>query len=263
MFLSKRFFILLWAASSVAAFSQPSTFRLFSANAKLVSPAMASTKTVVREGESLANENERNQDRLLSAMEPKSSEEESNSIERFDKNGFLSAAEQRWHAFLAAGGGDDPVGTRGEAYFFAQAILIVFLVLGGIPLVSDYLQLLAGPGLMLAGTVVLALTGLDMSDSLSPWSKPNGGGLVRTGLYGQVRHPMYTGLLATMAGFSVWTGSLNRILLTVLLYLAIEVKSEYEEGELVKAYPDYEEYRKEVTGKFVPMALSPWKKTKE
>lgn len=50
--------------------------------------------------------------------------------------------------FLAAGGGTAPVGTRGEVYVFAQAALVVAIVLGGLPGVSPVLGFLAGPGLV-------------------------------------------------------------------------------------------------------------------
>lgn len=156
--------------------------------------------------------------------------------------------------FLAAGGGDDPVGTRGEGYFFLQATLIVAIVLGGIPILGNYLEIIAGPGLMMVGVVVLIITALDMNESISPWPKPNGQGLVQDGLYGQMRHPMYFGLLSTMMGFSVMTGSFQRLLLTLLLYVAIDFKSNYEEEELAKTYGqvEYEEYKKKVKSKFVP-----------
>ena len=160
--------------------------------------------------------------------------------------------------FLSAGGGDDPVGTRGEGYFFLQATLIVAIVLGGIPILGNYLEIIAGPGLMMAGVVVLIITALNMNESISPWPKPNGQGLVQDGLYGQMRHPMYFGLLSTMMGFSIMTGSIQRLLLTLVLYLAIDFKSNYEEEELAKAYGqvEYEDYKKKVKSKFVPKVWS-------
>lgn len=167
------------------------------------------------------------------------------------------------HRFLAAGGGE--IGDRGEVYFFAQALPIVGITVGGIPVLSDYLRLLAGPGLLLLlGVANVAATALDMGDALTPWPKPNGQGLNTTGLYGQVRHPMYAGLLASLSGFSVWTASVHRLLLVVLLVAALEIKSDYEEAELAKAYPDYSEHKQKVTSKFIPVALLDfWRKFHE
>ena len=156
--------------------------------------------------------------------------------------------------FLAAGGGNDPIGTRGESYFFVQAALIVAIAIGGVPGLSNLLLLLAGPGLLLMGIVILVISVLDMGESISPWPKPNGNGLIQDGLYGVVRHPMYFGLLATMTGFSVATNSMSRLLLTLLLLGAIEIKTDDEEEHLKKVYAgDYEEYQKKVTSKFIPI----------
>jgi protein-S-isoprenylcysteine O-methyltransferase Ste14 len=171
-----------------------------------------------------------------------------------DKKNAAAPVNEFVNRFLAAGGGDDPVGTRGEGYFFLQATLIIAIAFGGIPVIGNYLQLLAGPGLMVVGIIVLVLTALDMNESISPWPKPNGQGLVQDGLYGQMRHPMYFGLLSTMMGFSIMTGSIQRLLLTLLLYVAIDFKSNYEEEELAKTYGqiNYEDYKEKVTTKFVP-----------
>jgi len=155
--------------------------------------------------------------------------------------------------FLAAGGGNgDDIGKRGEVYFFAQALPIVGIALGGIPFVSDALRMATGPGLLMIGLVVMGLTAMDMGDALSPWPKPNGEGLVTNGLYSQVRHPMYAGLLSFLAGFAVWTTSVDRLLLVALLWVILDVKSDYEEGELAKIYTDYPQYKQQVQSKFVP-----------
>jgi protein-S-isoprenylcysteine O-methyltransferase Ste14 len=203
---------------------------------------------------SVSDSNESNSDAASSSLEHSASDTST-------MDTFLAATNQFVDKFLSAGGGDDPIGTRGESYFFLQAFLIVAIAFGGIPVLSHYLSLLAGPGLLLIGVIVLAITAMDMGDSITPWPKPNGNGLVQEGLYGIVRHPMYLGLLATMTGFSIATASMERLLLTLVLYFAIEVKSDYEEEELKKAYPDeYEAYQKKVPNKFVPMSLIDFRK---
>lgn len=154
-------------------------------------------------------------------------------------------------------------GERGEAYFAAQVAAVLCILGGGIPLVGDAIMLLLGPGLLLAGMAVMAISFVDMGPSLSPWPKPTNQGLVTDGLYSKVRHPMYAGLLAACAGFSIVTGSANRLLLTAVLIYVVDVKSSYEEAELTKVYPEYPSYAKTVTGKFFPqeiLDLLPWMK---
>lgn len=90
-----------------------------------------------------------------------------------------------------------------------------------------------GPALLLGGTVVSfkALGDLGI-DSLSPFpSPPRGSALKTEGIYGQMRHPMYTGLLMFMLGLSIATNNADRLLLTGLLWYLLEVKSEKEEGK--------------------------------
>ena len=76
---------------------------------------------------------------------------------------------------------------------------------------------------------------------------------MRGGIYASVRHPMYAGLLCGMTGLSLLTDSVTRLLLTGGLYLVLDAKSDYEEEKLVDAYgSEYEGYRSEVQGKFLP-----------
>jgi protein-S-isoprenylcysteine O-methyltransferase Ste14 len=163
--------------------------------------------------------------------------------------------------------GDGNWGERGEAYFAAQAVVMLCVLLGGVPVVGDAAMLLLGPGLLLAGLAVIALSFRDLGDSLSPWPVPASAeegntGLKTDGLYAYVRHPMYAGLLAACAGLSIVSGSAVRLLLTAVLLYVLEVKSDYEEGELVKAFgSEYERYRASVTNKFFPQEVldkMPW-----
>lgn len=157
-------------------------------------------------------------------------------------------------------------GKRGEVYVATQVFLVLCILFGGLPIFGDFLNLLCGPVLMAIGVGVCALGFIDMGASLSPWPVPTGDDLVTDGIYSKVRHPIYSGLLAIMAGFSVATGSAPRLLLTTALFYALDVKSDYEEKELAKEFSEYEAYKDAVPGKFFPnelVVLLPWTESED
>lgn len=152
-------------------------------------------------------------------------------------------------------------GSRGEAYVIAQVFLVLCILLGGLPFLGGMLQFLFGPVLMAIGAATILLGTLDMGASLSPWPVPTGEDLITTGIFSKVRHPLYAGLIAFTTGLSVSTGSAERLLLTGALLYILDIKSDFEEKELSKRYPDYEKYKMDVTGKFFPselLEIMPW-----
>jgi len=161
-------------------------------------------------------------------------------------------------------------GSRGEIYFVAQAVLVACIVVGGIPVVGDFVTFLLGPVLLLAGIAVAITGATQMGSSLSPWPVPSNEvtstGLITSGLFDKVRHPIYAGLLAACAGLSVTTGDATRLLLTAILLYALDVKTDYEEAELQKIFPDYDNYKQDVPNKFFPhelLDLLPWTSVKD
>ena len=141
---------------------------------------------------------------------------------------------------------NEELGNRGEAYFVAQAALILFILIGGVPVIGEPLQSVLGPSLLLGGLAIAGLALVDLgADSLSPFpAPPQTATLKSSGIYGQMRHPMYTGLLTVMAGLSLWTNSADRLLLTALLWYLVEVKSDKEEEFLMKQFPgEYAKYK--------------------
>ena len=148
------------------------------------------------------------------------------------------------------------LGSRGEIYFAIQAVLFLCILYGNIPVLGDVLTFLFGPVACLAGVAVAALGLKDLGSNLSPFPKvPENTELVQTGIFAEIRHPIYAGLLCFSLGLSIWTGSAMRMLLTGSLWLLLEKKSDYEEASLVETFDGYTEYKKKVTGKFFPARL--------
>jgi protein-S-isoprenylcysteine O-methyltransferase Ste14 len=170
----------------------------------------------------------------------------------FDVSDIASAADRTlqelssYDVSKVVGNMDGEVGKRGELYVLAQGVLIVCIVLGGVPVVGEPIQAVLGPLLLLSGLLVGVLSVVDLgSDSLSPFPKPSSSGSLKTtGVYGQMRHPMYTALMTVMLGLSMISNSADRLLLTGLLYYLLEVKSDKEEAFLAEQYgSDYAAYQ--------------------
>ena len=150
---------------------------------------------------------------------------------------------------------------RGEKYVLAQFSLLFCIAIGTIPLIGDVLTSFLGPSFIVTGLVLVYKSAADLKDNLSPWPvatdpKSGRGSLISDGIYSYVRHPMYSGLLFGMIGLSIFTDSTFRLILTFLLYVVLDAKSDFEEASLEKTYgSEYAEYRENVQSKFFPLDI--------
>jgi len=121
-----------------------------------------------------------------------------------DENG--NPVQQFMYRFLTAGGGGvegaGEIGNRGEIIFFAQALPIIGIIMGGLPIVSDIIRTITGPVLLLVGMIVMTITALDMGESLTPWPRPNGEGLIQTRLKGALAVIDFDGCITADEGTS-------------------------------------------------------------
>jgi protein-S-isoprenylcysteine O-methyltransferase Ste14 len=159
-------------------------------------------------------------------------------------------------------------GERGEGYVIAQFVALALVAIGTVPLLGGIIDFVFGPLFLLAGMAVIVAGVTEIGAALSPWPTTNEftaqQGLKTSGLYSYARHPMYAGLIMMGIGFAMFTGSTTRLLLTGLLWYVLHVKSDFEEAELTKLFgKEYQEYKMQVPGKFVPMQYLqelPWNK---
>lgn len=71
--------------------------------------------------------------------------------------------------------------------------------------------------------------------------------LIRSGPYGLVRHPIYTGILTAILGTAIAAGRINLVIAFFLFFLGFWLKSRFEETFMVQTFGDqYIQYRKEV-----------------
>jgi len=103
------------------------------------------------------------------------------------------------------------------------------------------------------GALILIIKALiDLGKNLTPLPYPReDGSLVKTGIYGIVRHPLYSGLILAALAWTIFQISLSHLAATAILLIFFEIKSSREETWLLQKYPDYSEYRQRVK-KLIP-----------
>jgi len=101
--------------------------------------------------------------------------------------------------------------------------------------------------------MVIGATGLGRGLTATPL--PNAHAQLRTGgLYRFARHPIYSGLILTMASVTVASGSALRLLTLGVLVLLLTVKARWEEARLTQRFEGYADYAAR-TPRFVPIRL--------
>lgn len=109
-----------------------------------------------------------------------------------------------------------------------------------------------GLGLTAMGAIMLGIALLQLNTNLSPFPSPKSTAqLIQSGLYGYVRHPIYTGILFVSFGIGLYIGSSFKIVVFLALYVLFYKKSLYEEQRLTLFFPNYSMYKKK-TGRFIP-----------
>ena len=103
------------------------------------------------------------------------------------------------------------------------------------------------------GGLILIIKGLiDLGKNLTPLPYPiENGKLVQTGIYGIVRHPLYSGLILVALGWTLFQMSISHLIASAILIIFFEIKANREEAWLTQKYPDYSEYSQRVK-KLIP-----------
>jgi len=110
----------------------------------------------------------------------------------------------------------------------------------------------AGVIAVILGILTIGIALLQLNKNLSPFPSPKSGSqLIQNGLYNYIRHPIYTGILLLFTGYSFFTSSGYKLLITVVLLVLFIFKSRYEEKRLTHTFKEYTNYKKS-TGRFLP-----------
>jgi protein-S-isoprenylcysteine O-methyltransferase Ste14 len=109
--------------------------------------------------------------------------------------------------------------------------------------------------LAVVGVAIMVVGASALGRGLTATPLPNEHAQLRTGgLYRFVRHPIYTGLLLTMASFTVASGSVFRLLVLGVLVLLLTMKARWEERRLARRFEGYAAYAAR-TPRFVPVRV--------
>jgi len=112
---------------------------------------------------------------------------------------------------------------------------------------------LTGGLVLFAASVVCGLAGLlALGRNLTPFPRPTAAArFVQHGIYGLIRHPLYTSVLCAASGWSLvwhsWPGAAVCLALGVFL----DAKARHEERWLRQRFPDYASYAQRVR-RFIP-----------
>jgi protein-S-isoprenylcysteine O-methyltransferase Ste14 len=111
----------------------------------------------------------------------------------------------------------------------------------------DRLRWLAAP--LIGAGLALAVWGVrSLGRSLTPGTEPLPGAvLVTSGAYAHVRHPIYTGIVLGLAGYTLaWSNWTLALLVGLLAWTYFNGKARTEERWLMKRHPAYESYIRQV-----------------
>lgn len=151
-------------------------------------------------------------------------------------------------------------GTRGEYWVLAQALLLIGLILlppyrlAGWQLPSPWMYAV-WVGAAVLGLVAVIFLGkglIDLGQSLTPLPYPREDGqLVQSGVYGIVRHPIYSGVIVGVLAWALYQLSLTHAIAAIAFFLFFNAKAHREELWLADKYAEYAGYQQRVK-KLIP-----------
>ena len=109
-----------------------------------------------------------------------------------------------------------------------------------------------GNALLAIGFALIIWSRVALGKSFTAFPRPvNGGVQVASGPYRFVRHPMYTGVMVSLAAWALMFQSPAVAGLGIATAVVLDLKARREERWLEGMYPGYGEYRR-ATRKFLP-----------
>jgi protein-S-isoprenylcysteine O-methyltransferase Ste14 len=151
-------------------------------------------------------------------------------------------------------------GARGEWFVVAQFVAIGLVWLGPRGPVVEPAWLpafpqagaVAGIVLMVVGAAMLLAGFLGLGSGLTALPYPkDGADLVQAGVFGLVRHPIYSGLVMAGFGWALFVQAWLTLAYVAVLFVVLDMKARREERWLVEKFPAYAAYERRVR-KLIP-----------
>ncbi|MEL6982284.1 MAG: isoprenylcysteine carboxylmethyltransferase family protein [Actinomycetota bacterium] len=142
----------------------------------------------------------------------------------------------------------------GWLFVAAQAVLLITLVAlpGGDAWPTPAWLHVLGMMAVIGGVGLVVVAALRLGPALTPTPIPTTAGELTTGgLYQYVRHPIYSGVLASVLGVTIRSGSWLVLAVGAATVVFFHIKARWEEQRLTEHYPDYPAYAA-VTPRFLP-----------
>jgi protein-S-isoprenylcysteine O-methyltransferase Ste14 len=151
-------------------------------------------------------------------------------------------------------------GARGEWLVVIQVVLIGLVFLGprtvagwpAWPFPFPRMLVVMGSAFMVGGGSLLFAGLVRLGMGLTPLPYPKeGAGLVQTGPFALIRHPMYGGGLMLALGWALFIQGWLTLGYVAVLFAFLDMKSRREERWLAEKFPEYASYQRRVR-KLIP-----------
>jgi protein-S-isoprenylcysteine O-methyltransferase Ste14 len=144
---------------------------------------------------------------------------------------------------------------RGGLWVLGQGVLLCVVVAGGVFYCGQWhsfpISLCGGVLLVIAAGGGLAGT-VGLGQNLTPFPKPSASTrLVQTGIYGLIRHPLYTAVFCGSIGWALVWRSWPALVAALVLAPFFDAKARREERWLRQQFAEYSSYEQRVR-RFIP-----------
>lgn len=144
---------------------------------------------------------------------------------------------------------------RGGWWVAGQVVIMLAIVVLGITdrATSKSLAMFVGGLVLFAASAVCGLAGLlAMGRNLTPFPKPLATArFVQHGIYGLIRHPLYTSVFCAALGWSLVWQSWPALIVAVGIGIFLDAKARHEERWLRQHFSEYAAYAQRVR-RFIP-----------